>query len=224
MIMEVVYALLIFGVGYLAWLYGNRWYKRPSGMPEVLLVSYSYQTLRRIASYVKQQGTDPETTSVSKTVLVVPYLKDLRLSWRQRNDVIGHIFAMDWVYRDPARDDWFTLAEAGTLELESAGALRLAVGNTAKELPHRRLTKEQAKTEMAAVTAGALRVDASTAPSGTREPAEAAARDIEDAVRKQDPEAIDRKLARAVSILQIANYALPYARDVAKAIGLLVGS
>jgi hypothetical protein len=193
-------------------------------MPEVRLVSHSYQALTRIAAYVKQQGTAPEATPVSVTFLVVPYLKDLRLSWRERNDVVGHLFAMDWVYRDPACANWFTLAEAGMLELKSAGALRRAVGNTAQKFPQRRLTKKQATAEMAALTAAALRVDASTAPPGTREPAEAAARDIEDAVRKKDPEEIDRVLARVLSILQIAGYALPYARDIARVIGLLTGS
>lgn len=217
--MDALYLLLVSGACAAAWFFYRHWYGKPSGMPEMLLMSYSYQTLRRIAAYAKQRGIDLETEPASMTWLVMPYLKDRRLSWRQRNDVVSRIVGMDWVYRDPQNTDTFTLGEAGALELKSATALRLAAGNAARELSRRRLTAEQAKAEAAAATAVALRVDASIARPETRQPAEAVAQDMEDAVRKGNQEAIDRAITRAKDILEIATYALPFARDIVKIIG-----
>jgi hypothetical protein len=112
------------------------------------------------------------------------------------------------------------MAEAGTLELKSAGTLRQAADSTARTLHESGMSSEQAKAEAAVAVAAALRVDARTAPAETRQPAEATAHDIEDSVARHSTESVDRAIARTKDILQIASYALPFARDIFRVLGL----
>jgi len=213
---------LIFLIGVIAiGLYARHWYNRSSGMPEILGVSYSYQTLKFIEVYVTLHEEDPERTPLSMFGAILPYMKKRELKWRQRKDIIGYMLKMDWLYEiERDGNKYYVIAEAGKRELETANSLRRATENAARTLHDCGISSDQAKAEAALAIAAALRVDARTGPPESRQRAEGSAEEIEEAVREGDPDKIQRGIDRTKDLLQIATYALPFVRDILRILGL----
>lgn len=220
--MDTLYWLIFIGGAIAVGVYARHWYNRPSEMPEMLGVSYSYQALKFIEFHVNLQKKDSEKKLVPMTETIEPYLKKRGLNWRQRNDVIKYMLRADWVYeilQDGSK--YYAIAETGERELESADGLRRAAERTALTLHDCGISSDQAKAEAAAAIAAAFRVDASAGSTENSKRAQGAAEEIEDAVKTGDPDKIQRTIDRTKDMLQIATYALPFVRDILRILGLL---
>jgi hypothetical protein len=215
-----IYWLVLLLVVSVTGIYGRYWYRRPSGMPEMLTASYSYQTLQRMNAEARRKGEDLENCDIHLDSVIVPYMKARKLAWRQRNDVIDYMKKMDWIYEFKEQGTtYYSISRVGKQELETADGLRGAIREAAQLLHDEGISTEQAKAAAAAVIATALRVDARSAPAESREPAEESASEIEEAVRADNPDKIDRTITRVKDVLQIATYALPFARDILRTLG-----
>jgi hypothetical protein len=212
-------ALLIIAAGAYA---AHYWYHRPSGMPEILLVSYSYQTLEYMDHYARRIGEDPGEYDISIHTIAF-YMKRRKLGWRQRNDIVGYVNKIGWVHEfneEGVRN--YRITKAGKQELETASGLGGAVREAAQTLHDKGISGDQAKATAAAVVAAALRVQARSSSPETNARAEASADDIEKAVETHDPAKIDRAITRTKDILQIMKltYSLPFMREILRIFGL----
>jgi predicted transcriptional regulator len=219
--MDTLYWLIFFSGAIAVGVYARHWYNRPSEMPEMLGVSYSYQTLKFIEFHVNLQKKSSEKNLVSMTETIEPYLKKRNLNWRQRNDIIKYMLRADWVYEIPQDGNkYYTIAEAGERELETADGLRRAAEQAALTLHDCGIGSDQAKVEAAATIAAAFRVDASVGSPENSQRAQGAAEAIEEAVKTGDPDKVQRVIDRTKDLLQIATYALPFVRDILRILGL----
>jgi predicted transcriptional regulator len=123
--MDTLYWLMFISGAIAVGVYARHWYNRPSGMPEILEVSYSYQSLKFIQFHVDLKKKSSEKNLISMTETIEPYLKKRNLNWRQRNDVIKYMLRADWVYEiSQDGNKYYAIAEAGERELETADGLR----------------------------------------------------------------------------------------------------
>jgi len=201
--------------------YVRSWYYRPSGMPEILTASYSYQTLEYMDFYARHEN---ENSVEYKIYMyhITSYMKSRQLRWRQRNDIIRYMVRMGWVYeikQEIARS--YAINRAGKHELETADGLGRAVNEAAQALYDEGISGDQAKATAAAVVAAALRVHAHSASSENRRREEASANEIEEAARTRDSERIDRTITRTKDILQIITSIAPAIREILRVFGWL---
>ncbi len=202
-------------------LYARYWYYRPSGMPEALIASYSYQALGYIDFYARRQGQDPTEYEINM-YRVVEYLKSRKLAWRQRNDIIGYMKKVNWIYGTRNQGaEFYVMTGDGMRELQTPDSLRGVVREAAQELHDEGIGDDQAKAAAAAIIAAALRVDARSAPPESSKRAKDSADEIEEAVKTRDLDKIDRAITRTRDILQIVTYSLPFARDILHILGSL---
>jgi predicted transcriptional regulator len=219
--MDTFYWLIFISGAIAVGVYARHWYNRSSGMPEMLGVSYSYQTLKFIEFHVNLQKKGSEKTLVSMTETIEPYLKKRDLNWRQRNDIIRYMLRADWIYEIlQDGNKYYAITETGERELETADGLRRAAEHAALTLHDCGITSDRAKAEAAAAIAAAFRVDASSGSPEIRQRAQGSAEDIEEAVKTGDPDNIQRVIDRTRDLLQIATYALPFVRDILRILGL----
>ena len=219
--MDTFYWLIFIAGAIAVGVYARNWHNRSSGMPEMLGVSYSYQTLKFIAFHVNLQETSPEKTLVSMAETIEPYMKKRDLRWRQRNDIIRYMLRADWIYEiQQDGNKYYAIAESGKRELKTADGLRRAAEQAARTLHDSGISSDQAKADAAAAIAVAFRVDSSSGPPESRERAQGSAEEIEEAVKTGDPEKIQRVIDRTKDLLQIATYALPFVRDILRILGL----
>lgn len=203
-------------------LYARSWYYHASDMPNIMIASYAYQTLEYMEYHAKREGEDPERYEIHKNGILVPYMKNRKLDWRQRNDIISYMKQVNWVYEINVQGTkYYVLSRVGGREIETADGLRGAVKEAAQSLHDEGISSDQARATAAAVIAAALRVDALSAPPESRNSAEASASETEEAVRTRDPEKVDRKITRIKDLLQITTYALPFAREILRILGSL---
>lgn len=201
----------------------SRWHERPSDMPEMLTASFSYQTLEYMESHSVRQGIDPEKCEIDVDD-ITSYMTNRGLEWRQRNDIIRYMLKMGWIYattieRDNAHLKVCVISKTGKRELKTADGLRVAVNEAAEALRDEGINADQAKVVAGSVTAAALRVEARTGPSESRERAEALADEIEKAVKARDSSKIDRAIGRTRDVLQIITYSLPFVREILRILG-----
>ncbi len=157
------------------WAYARYWYYRPSGMPEILTASYSYQTLEYMDWYARHKAEDPDEYEIP-TYRIASYIAGRQLGWRQRNDIISYMKRMGWVYEDTeGGTQYYAINRVGKQELETADGLGGAVEEAAQMLHNQGLSGDQAKATAAAVIAAAFRVHARSASSENRKREEASA-------------------------------------------------
>jgi hypothetical protein len=217
--MSTIWLIVLILAAAAVWFYARRWISRPSGMPEMLTASYSYQTLEFMNYYAGRDGGDPEKYEINIHI-IQRQMKNLKLVWRQRKDVLDYMKKMGWVYEILAQEaKLYVVSRVGARELETADGLRGAVKEAAQALHDEGISSDHAKAAAAAVIAAALRVDARSAPPESQGQAEASANEIEDAVNSHDIDKIDRGIARVNGILQMVTYSLPLVRDMLRIFG-----
>jgi hypothetical protein len=209
--------LVIIAAGF----YARWWQRRPSDMPEILVASYAYQTLEFLQDAALVGKDAPGENRISESDTLKPYLRKRKLAWRQRRDVIGYMMQVDWLYEfNNAGIKSYQISRTGRQEAESADGLRGAVRGAAESLHDEGITSDQARTTAAAIIAAAVRVDAVSAPSKSRQSVEASAAEAEEAVKTRDQEQIDRKVTRIKDVLQIATYSWPFVREIMRILGM----
>lgn len=201
-------------------LYARWWYYRPSDMPKILVVSYAYQTLEYLYDATPAGNDSPGDNVISEHMLK-PYLRNRKLAWRQRHDVVNYMKQVNWLYEfNNGGIKAYQISRTGRQEAESADGLRGVVRGAAESFNVEGLTSDQARTTAAAIIAAAMRVDAVSAPSKSRQSGEATASEAEEAVKARDQEQIDRKITRIKDMVQIATSSWPFVREIIRILGI----